>query len=257
MPAPPYPTLLARLTHALTHAARKKRYKALKARLGEIATPAEVFQEIYADNLWNDAESRSGPGSTMAYTASVRAALARLFVERNITRFLDAPCGDFHWMRTVPTPPGMAYIGGDIVPALIADLRKSYGSETRSFQVLDITAGPLPAADLWMCRDCLFHLSYADIARALARFAESDIPLLLTTTYPLLPDDPFDNLDVRTGDARRIDLRADPFNFPEPLERLVDSVAPFAPREMGLWTREQVLPVAAAMAARFLAAESR
>ena len=251
MPSPSPPTLLARLTHALTRSARKKRYKALKARLGEIGSPAEVFKEIYADNLWNDAESRSGPGSTMAQTASLRPALEKLLANRKVTRFLDAPCGDFHWMRAVPTPPGMHYIGGDIVPALIADTQAAYGSDLRSFQVLDITTGPLPPADLWMCRDCLFHLSYADIARALARFVESGIPLLLTTTYPLQPNDPFDNRDIVTGDARRIDLSRDPFNFPEPAERLSDLTPGASPRELGLWTREQVLPVAAAMAARF------
>ena len=246
------PTLLARLTHALTRSARKARYNALKARLGDIASPAEVFKEIYADNLWNDAESRSGPGSTMAYTASVRTALARLFVERKVTRFLDAPCGDFHWMRAVPTPPGMRYIGGDIVPALIADMQKTYSGEARAFQVLDITAGPLPPVDLWMCRDCFFHLAYADIARALARFAESEIPLLLLTTHILEPGKPFANRNIVTGDARPIDLRADPFNFPEPVERFDDWIAPYAPREIGLWTREQILPLAAAMGARFL-----
>lgn len=252
MAAPTDPSLLDRLTHALTRSARKKRYKALKARLGEIASPAEVFKTIYADNLWNDAESRSGPGSTMAQTASLRPALERLLKERAIGRFLDAPCGDFHWMRTVPTPLGMRYIGGDIVPALIADMQAAYGSATRSFQVLDITAGPLPQADLWMCRDCLFHLSYADIARALTRFVESEIPLLLTTTYPLQPGDPFDNRDIVTGDARRIDLSRDPFNFPEPLERLSDITPGQSPRELGLWTRTQLEPVAIAMKARFL-----
>ncbi len=247
------PSLFKRAAHALGRSARKARYKKLKARLAEIGDPGAVFSEIYADNLWNDAESRSGPGSTMAYTVSIRAALERIVVQRDIGTFLDAPCGDFHWMRAVPLPETTHYIGGDIVPALVADLTRKYGDARHSFQVLDIAKGPLPDADIWMCRDCLFHLSYADIARALQNFAAANIPLVLLTTHIAPPDSRYENHDIVTGDARPIDLRAAPFGLPEPLERFDDWIAPFAPREMGLWTREQVAPVAAKMAAQFLA----
>ncbi len=250
------PSLLDRAAHALARPFRRARYKKLKARLAEIGDPATVFSEIYADNLWNDAESRSGAGSTMAYTASIRAALPRIFAERRIGTFLDAPCGDFHWMRTVPMP-GARYIGGDIVPALVADMQARYAGDMRRFSVIDITRGPLPDADLWMCRDCFFHLSFADIARALQQFAAARIPLLLLTTHIVDPASPFANRDIVTGDARPIDLRGDPFGFPEPLDRFEDWIAPFAPREMGLWSREQVLPVAKRMAAQFLTSESR
>ena len=245
------PSLLQRAAHALGRSARKARYKKLKARLAEIGDPKAVFSEIYADNLWNDAESRSGPGSTMAYTAGIRAALERIVVERRIGVFLDAPCGDFHWMRAVPLPAATRYIGGDIVPDLVADLTRKYGDDRHAFQALDITRGPLPDADIWMCRDCFFHLSYADIARALQNFAAANIPLLLLTSHIPPPDGRYENHDIVTGDARPIDLRAEPFGFPEPVERFDDWVAPFSPREMGLWTREQVLPVAKRMAAQF------
>jgi SAM-dependent methyltransferase len=247
------PSLLARAAHALQRPFRKARYKAFKARLGDGADAQAKFSEIYADNLWNDVESRSGPGSTMAYTASVRRELERLLAERKIGTFLDAPCGDFHWMRAVPLTDGTRYIGGDIVPALAADLQKKYGGDRHTFVTLDITKGPLPDADLWMCRDCLFHLSYADIARALRQLAQSRIPLVLLTTYIVQPGAPHQNRDIVTGDARPIDLRSEPFGFPEPLERFDDWIAPFAPREMGLWTREQLLPAAERMAKAFLA----
>ena len=247
------PSLLARVAHALGRPSRKARYRKLKARLAEIGDPKAVFSEIYADNLWNDAESRSGAGSTMAYTVSIRAALERIVRDRRIGVFLDAPCGDFHWMRAVPLPDATRYIGGDIVPALVDALTKKYGDVRHTFQFLDITKGPLPDADIWMCRDCCFHLSYADIARALASFAAANIPLLLLTTHIAPPDGRYENHDIVTGDARPIDLRAAPFGFPEPVERFDDWIAPFAPREMGLWTREQVLPVADRMAAQFLA----
>lgn len=251
------PSLIARAVHALQRPFRKARYKRFKARLGDGADAEAKFSEIYADNLWNDAESRSGPGSTMAYTASVRAALRRLLAERKVGVFLDAPCGDFHWMRAVPLPADTRYIGGDIVPALAAALQEKYGDARHAFQALDITRGPLPDADLWMCRDCFFHLSFADIARALNQLSASRIPLVLLTTHIVQPGAPFANRDIVTGDARPIDLRSTPFDFPEPLERFDDWIAPFAPREMGLWRREDLLPAAARMASAFLGEESR
>ncbi|KAF0182891.1 MAG: class I SAM-dependent methyltransferase [Hyphomonadaceae bacterium] len=250
------PSLFARLGHALGKPFRRARYRKLKAGLGTVQNKQSVFEEIYEHNLWSDLESRSGPGSTMAYTASLRAALERVLAENGVRTFLDAPCGDFHWMRAVKTPPGMRYIGGDIVPALIADTKARHGDDRHDFIHLDITKGPLPAVDMWMCRDCFFHLSYADIARALQQFVRADIPLLLLTTHIVPKAEPFANRNINTGDARPIDLRSDPFSFPEPLERFDDWVAPFAPREMGLWTREQMLPVAERLAVQFLAAES-
>jgi hypothetical protein len=246
------PSLFARIAHAFGKSARKARYKKLKAGLGAGGDRQDVFSEIYEHNLWSDVESRSGPGSTMAYTAAIRASLEKLLAARGVKTFLDAPCGDFHWMRAVKTPPGMRYIGGDIVPALVAATKAKHGDATHDFIRLDITQCPLPKADLWMCRDCFFHLSYADIARALRAFAQADIPLFLVTSHIDPKDDRFANRDINTGDARPIDLLAAPFHFPEPVERFDDWVPPFSVRIMGLWTREQVLPVAERMAAQFL-----
>jgi len=254
---PDGPSLIARAAHALQRPFRKARYKRFKARLGDGADAAAKFSEIYADNLWNDAESRSGPGSTMAYTANLRRELERILAERRIGVFLDAPCGDFHWMRAVPLPDGTRYLGGDIVPALAAALQEKYGDARHDFRTLDITRGPLPGADLWMCRDCFFHLSFADIARALQQLAASRIPLVLLTTHIVQPGAPFANRDIVTGDARPIDLRSAPFDFPEPLERFDDWIAPYAPREMGLWRREDLVAAAERMARAFPGAESR
>jgi hypothetical protein len=49
----------------------------------------------------------------------------------------------------------------------------------------DITRDPFPASDVWHCRDCLFHLSFLDIAKALTNFQASAIPYaLLTSAIP-------------------------------------------------------------------------
>jgi hypothetical protein len=57
---------------------------------------AEAFRTIYEQNRWASAESRSGNGSTLAYTADLRKALAQSVARLNVGRLLDAPCGDFN-----------------------------------------------------------------------------------------------------------------------------------------------------------------
>jgi len=199
------------------------------------------FTRIYETNYWGSAESASGEGSTLAYTARLRAELPALLARYQIRRVFDAPCGDFNWMRELlRTTPLERYTGADIVAPMIESLVRSDGSETTRFLHLDITRGPFPSADLWICRDCLFHLSYADIRRALQAFVASGIPYLLTTTHRN-PDGYFINVDIRSGDFRRIDLFAPPFNLPRDVLCSIDDWhEPEPPRQMCLWTADQV-----------------
>lgn len=196
----------------------------------------QAFQTIYDENRWRSSESRSGSGSTLAYTRGLRGALEQYLEKLNIKIFLDAPCGDFNWMREVRLPSQTEYIGGDIVPELVEHLQNTYGQSNRSFRIIDIVSGPIPVADLWLCRDVLFHLPHRDIQIVLSQFAASQIPFLLTTTY----DFPRVNFDVRPGGFRFINLRCPPFGLPSPLSRIIDFVPPEPPRYLGLWSREQI-----------------
>jgi SAM-dependent methyltransferase len=219
-----------------------------------IAAPGieERFTKIYESNYWGHAESVSGEGSSLAYTRELRAALPGLFDRFGVQRLLDAPCGDFNWMQHVLREHPLEYVGGDLVAPMVAKLQQKYAQAQHRFMHLDITRGPFPAADLWLCRDCLFHLSNADIGRALRVFLASEIAYLLTTTH-LNPDGYFINTDIRSGDFRRIDLYAAPFHFPRDVLLAIDDwCAPEPPRQMGLWSRAQV---AAALACGGLADE--
>ena len=104
--------------------------------------------------------------------------------------------------------------------------------------MLDLTRDALPPADLLLCRDCLVHLSYADIRRALANVARSGIPYVLTTTFPGAKA----NEDIVTGDWRVINLEAAPFGFPPPLHLLNEGCTEagglFADKSLGLWRTE-------------------
>ncbi len=199
------------------------------------------FTEIWRLNVWGNDESVSGSGSTLAATQSLREALPRLFEQFNIHSILDAPCGDYGWMREVlrAFPRALDYTGGDIVAPLVRELQAQHGREGVRFIATDITSTPLPRADLLICRDCLFHLSYRDTRAALANFVASGIPWLLTTTHR--NEGAFGNRDIDTGDFRRIDLFAPPYNLPRDVAfRFEDWCAPEPPREMCLWSSEQI-----------------
>ena len=177
----------------------------------------ETFSQVYQNNSWGDSESKSGPGSRLEETKAVRAVLPELLRRYEVRDFVDIPCGDWNWMKTVDLD-SLCYHGGDIVPELIEENRKKFGGGNRSFEVIDLIAGPLPAGDLLLCRDCLVHLSFQDIGRFLEHLHRSGLRYLLTTTFT----DRKSNDDIVTGNWRRINLEIAPFHFPEPLERIVE-----------------------------------
>ena len=199
-------------------------------------TSEAAFSHIYTNNGWGSEETRSGFGSTLEYTAPLRKSLEELLRRLHVRTFLDAPCGDFNWMRHVQLPPDAKYIGSDIVRPLITNLQARYGDSRYQFVVTDIVRGHLPAADLWLCRDVLFHLPTNEIVATLRNFSHSRIPFILTTTYDFEKENP----DVQPGGFRYINLNRHPFLLPRPRLRIADFTAPDPPRFMGLWTREEV-----------------
>lgn len=200
---------------------------------------AFIFSEIYKKNLWKSQESRSGEGSELSQTKNLIEILPSMLEQFQIKTIIDAPCGDFNWMKHVPLNRDLHYIGLDIVPELINDNQKKYGNSQYRFQLADLTKNQLPKAELLFCRDCLFHLSYKDIYLVLNNFVQSDIPFLLTTTH--LNTSNFKNSDIQTGSFRQIDLFSEPFFLPSNVHfRIEDFVAPATPREMCLWDKAQV-----------------
>jgi len=130
---------------------------------------------------------------------------------------LDVPCGDFTWMAHVYLR-GVEYIGADIVPSIVAENQRRHATATQRFVQLDITRDALPDADVMLCRDCLVHLSYANIRATLANVARSNVRYLLMTSFPGRRD----NYDVEDGDWRPLDFQAPPFSFPQPRLAIVE-----------------------------------
>lgn len=197
------------------------------------------FEYLYKSKHWQQEESDSvsGAGSSIEYTKIYRPQLISLIEKLNVQKIFDAPCGDFNWMSQVMSETQVEYIGGDIVEPLVKRNREVHKGEC--FLHFDITSDAFPKADLWHCRDCLFHLSSADILLALENFARSDIPYALLTTHrsPELQS----NEDIVSGDFRYLDLTKPPFCLPEPTEMLVDyTEADRVRRFVGLWHKSQI-----------------
>ncbi len=193
-----------------------------------------AFRYAYHHNLWSGDETPSGPGSSRAQTAAVADALPALCRRYGVTALLDVPCGSFNWMARVDLA-NVRYTGGDIVPEIVDEATRQYGTRDRRFVVLDLTRSPLPPADLLLCRDGLVHLSYADIAAAIANIRSSDIEYILTTTFSAESE----FRDIVTGDWRPINLEAPPFSFSKPVELLREQCTEqngvFADKSLGLW----------------------
>ena len=177
----------------------------------------ERFERIYSTNLWSDPESRSGVGSALDSTRVVRAELPGVLRKLEAWVLLDVPCGDFTWMEHVDLK-GIDYIGGDIVPAIVEENQRLHAGKGRRFAVVDLTRDELPTADVLLCRDCLVHLSYANIRAVLTNIARSNIRYVLMTSFPGRGG----NRDVQDGDWRTLDFQTPPFSCPEPLMMIVE-----------------------------------
>lgn len=205
-----------RVTKKRARTIAERRFEEHAAELSRLGLQ-ERFERIYATNLWSDPETRSGVGSTLDSTRAIRAKLPTTLRRLETRVLLDAPCGDFTWMGHVDLA-GIQYIGGDIVPAIVAENQRRHANESRRFMNLDLTRDVLPQADVLLCRDCLVHLSYANIAAVFANVARSGIRFVLMTSFPGRGD----NRDVDDGDWRTLDFEASPFSFPPPVLTIVE-----------------------------------
>lgn len=194
-----------------------------------------IFERIWAENHWGSLESRSGLGSEVERTAPFRASLEAFLAQIGPGLLYDAPCGDFNWMRHVAFPAGMTYVGADIVAPMIMKLQREFGSATRRFQVADIVIDPPPPADVWLCRESLFHLSLDDCRAVIANWRASTIPYFLATSTPTVTQ----NTDIRAGDWRPLNMELADFDLGPPVARFSDGSPRDLGKIIGVWTRSE------------------
>lgn len=200
------------------------------------------FTEIYRNNFWGNPESRSGSGSDLEQTTTIRNELPRVFEQYQIKSLADIPCGDFRWMQAVQYDFDH-YYGGDIVDDVIDKNLIAYGSNSRTFLVIDILKDLVPEVDAILCRDCFVHFSNDDVIRALSNISRSGAKYLLATTFAGRRE----NKDIETGDWRTINLETAPFSLPRPLslinENCTEDGGIYADKSIGVWSLAQIRQV--------------
>ncbi len=201
-------------------------------------SPKLDLSDYFHYGQWRGAaETISGRGSTLAYTEPLRESLPQLFRALNVTRLLDAPCGDFNWMKTLDLGD-IHYTGMDIVEQIVIENKEKYSGAKIAFRTGDITRDALPPADLIMVRDCLFHLPFASIADFFENYLRAGIRYLLLTNNA----NP-QNVDLAIpGQYRPVNFLKPPFGFPEPdsSRKLRDYPDGQRERYMYLWTRDEI-----------------
>ena len=200
-------------------------------------THEDRFEEIYQENFWGSEQSRSGIGSELHFTKHYRIALRKLIQVKGFRSLFDAPCGDLNWMPELLKEIPLVYQGGDISASLVQEVSRRYPN--LKFSHFDICHDTFPRADVWHCRDCLFHLPFKDIIAALRNFVASEIPYALLTTHRafLLHR----NLDLNGIGFRFLDLERYPISLPRALTYLSDyRHGVDFPRYVGLWSRETI-----------------
>lgn len=193
------------------------------------------FSQIYRRNEFGGTESRSGEGSTLTQTETIRREIPHLLANLGARTLLDAPCGDFNWMQHVALDLDK-YWGVDIVGELIKTNRIRFGNPQREFLCLDLIEDPLPAADVVLCRDCLVHLNFRQAKGVLRNFRRSGCKYILTTTFTGRTA----NVDLVGDDVwRTLNLQLAPFIFPQPLvlinEHCTEHGGAYADKCLGLW----------------------
>lgn len=195
--------------------------------------PKDIFTYIYEQKRWGRGETVSGPGSTLQYTENIRREIPKLILELNVRRFLDAPCGDYNWFRLIPRVNDFAYIGGDIVSTLVQRNQEVFGNAATTFVEIDIISQPIPSADMWLCRDALFHLSNKQVFETLANLIRSDVRYFLTSSYTSSSR----NTDIPTGYFRHLNLELPPFSLGIPITCIDDWAQDWSVRKLCLWER--------------------
>ena len=194
----------------------------------------DIFTDIFFNNKWGNKYSFSGNGSSLEETKTILEELPHIIKKYKIRSILDIPCGDFHWMKELDFND-LEYIGADIVTELIERNIAKHNIKNVNFQNLDLLKDPLPKSDLIFCRDCLVHLSFNDIFKALTNIKKTNAKFLITTNFVQR----ISNEDIKTGSWRTINLRKDPFNFPKPnlsiSENCSEGSNAYNDKELSLW----------------------
>lgn len=183
----------------------------------------ELFTNTYVNNRWTQDGSKSGLGSSLAYTENIRKVLVDIIKQNEIKNIWDCSCGDWNWMKEIKDElPN--YIGNDIVDRLVEINNENYGNDRIKFQCGDMLEElrklETMSIDLILCRHTLEHLptQYAiDVVKEIHRVSK----------YSLITSVPNGNceIDANGQNSRPIDLEKNEYFaiLGNPIERYYDT----------------------------------
>ena len=174
-------------------------------------------------------ESIAGYGSSLWCLTPTIENLPKILKKYNINTILDAPCGDFYWMKNVDLSC-VEYIGVDLINEQVERNKEMFPNI--DFRALDMVRDELPKSDLIFTRDSLIHLSYYDIFLFLKNCVNSGAKYLMSSTYADL--DKNEEMGGIVG-WRFINFEKPPFNFPSPLELINENSQVNPIKCIGMW----------------------
>lgn len=192
----------------------------LRQRRDRRRSAAEVFGEIYRNNLWGgqSGEFFSGEGTHHIANDAYVDFIADFASQHGLRRIIDIGCGDFKIGRQLAAP-GISYHGIDVVAELIERNNRLFGASNITFSCLDATRDELPDGDLVLVREVLQHLSNDEIAVIFAKLAT--YPFALITEYQPAPEhlvaaniDKAHGMDTRIWDGSAVYPERAPFSLP-------------------------------------------
>ena len=176
-----------------------------------------IFNSIYKSNYWNKSkdfnskfQSYSGPGSipNSKQTNNLIANLEKFFLNNNIKKILDAPCGDCAWIEKI-FRLDIQYTGIDIVGELILTNKEKFKKNKNvNFYCEDLTEyNKFDNYDFILMRDFFIHLPLPMIKKILTNLKNSNCKYFAFNNYESVNL----NKEISTGQHRKINLLKDPF----------------------------------------------
>lgn len=168
----------------------------------------EVFGEIYKRHGWG---MGSGIGSDSPPYIDM---IIDFLKSSNKKTLVDLGCGDFR-VGSNFIDYCSEYIGVDIVPELIDELKSCYQKDNVRFLCLDIIEDRLPGGDICLVRQVLQHLSNAEIIKILPKLQKYET-VFVTEHHPdvcIIPNkDMVHGSRIRIYDNSGVYLDKPPFN---------------------------------------------
>ena len=185
-----------------------------------------VFNSIYKSNYWNKGknfnplfQSYSGPGSipNSTQTNSLILNLEKFFLNDNIKKILDAPCGDCAWIERI-FKMDIQYTGIDIVKELILNNKERFKKNKNViFYCEDLTEyDKFDNYDFVLLRDFFIHLPLKNIQNIINNLKKSNCKYFAFNNYENIKI----NKEISTGQHRKINLNEKPFNLKKPFIKI-------------------------------------